>query len=67
MREATSIEHKELQVENTEKYFIPFFKKCRNEYVEYSHFFFAKTIIQPIMYEIKENVKLTKELNELKK
>jgi len=67
MREDTSIKHKKLQVENTEKYFIPFFKRCRNEYVEYSHFFFfAKTIIEPIMYEMKENIKLTNKYLEVK-
>jgi guanosine-3',5'-bis(diphosphate) 3'-pyrophosphohydrolase len=51
--------HKMKQVVNTKEFFIPFFKKCRNEYVEFSHFFFhAKTVVEPIMYEIEENNKL---------
>jgi len=59
MRASTSLEHKERQVIETEKFYIPFFKKCRNEFVEYSNFFFqAKTIIEPIMFEMKENIKL---------
>jgi GTP pyrophosphokinase len=59
MRESTSPEHKMKQVRNTKEFFIPFFKRCRNEYAEYSHFFFhAKTIIEPIMFEIEENNRL---------
>lgn len=65
MRSATSPEHKMRQVTNTKEFFIPFFKKCRNEYVEFSHFFFhAKTVIEPIMFEIEENNKLRSRLNE---
>jgi guanosine-3',5'-bis(diphosphate) 3'-pyrophosphohydrolase len=64
MRESTSLAHKERQVTETEKFYIPFFKRCRNEFVEYSHFFFhAKTVIEPIMYEMKENIKLYKLIN----
>lgn len=67
MREATSHEHKMKQLSNTKEFFIPFFKRCRNEYVEYSHFFFhAKTIIEPIMFEIEENDRLMKENAKLK-
>lgn len=67
MRAGTSFNHKIKQVQNTKKYFIPFFKKCRNEYVEFSNFFFhAKTIIEPIMYEIEEENKLRLELADLK-
>jgi len=64
MRESTSLAHKERQVNETEKFYISFFKKCRNEFVEYSNFFFhAKTVIEPIMYEMKENIKLHKIIN----
>jgi len=67
MRSATSPEHKMRQVVNTKEFFIPFFKRCRNEYVEFSHFFFhAKTVIEPIMFEIEENHKLRLEILEWK-
>jgi len=59
MRAGTSHKHKDKQVVNTKNYFIPFFKQCRKEYVEFSHFFFhAKTVIEPIMFEMEENKKL---------
>lgn len=61
MRAATTLKHKEKQVNETEKFYIPFFKRCRNEFVEYSNFFFnAKTIVEPILYEMKENIRLHK-------
>ena len=67
MRSATSPDHKMRQVVNTKEFFIPFFKRCRNEYVEFSHFFFhAKTVIEPIMFEIEENHKLRLQLMEVK-
>ncbi|MNV33838.1 Guanosine-3',5'-bis(diphosphate) 3'-pyrophosphohydrolase [compost metagenome] len=37
----------------TKTFFIPFFKRCRNEYPQYSGFFFAaKTTIEPHLHEI---------------
>lgn len=40
----------------TEKYYIPFFKKCREAYPWYAAFFFeAKTIIEPQIQMIKEH------------
>ena len=63
MSEYTSLAHKERQVIETEKFYIPFFKRCRNEFVEYSNFFFqAKTIVEPLLYEMKENIKLHKSI-----
>lgn len=68
MRAGTSFEHKMRQVTNTKEFFIPFFKRCRNEYVEFSHFFFhAKTFVEPIMFEIEENDRLRSEIALLKK
>lgn len=68
MREGTSFEHKMKQVSNTKDFFIPFFKKCRNEYPEFSHFFFhAKTVIEPLLYEIEEENKVREELKEANK
>ncbi len=59
MRSDTKFEHKMRQVENTKEFFIPFFKRCRNEYPEYAHFFFqAKTIVEPLLFEIEEENKL---------
>ena len=63
MRDGTTFEHKMRQVENTREFFIPFFKRCRNEYPEYAHFFFqAKTIIEPLLFEIEEENRLRLEL-----
>lgn len=40
----------------TEEYYIPFFKKCRNLYPWYASFFFdAKTTIEPHLWAIKEH------------
>lgn len=49
----SSINHRRKQLDNTMKYFIPFFKKCRNKYIENENFYFqAKTTIEPIAFEI---------------
>lgn len=41
------------QCVETKTYFIPFFKDCRNKYVEYAAFFFAaKTMVEPHIREI---------------
>ena len=60
------------QATETEEYFIPFFKKCRNAYPWYAAFFFeAKTIVEPQIQMIKEHDKemqaLKRELHKLKK
>lgn len=68
---ATSLD-KQLRVAlETEDYFFPFFKYCRNEYPEHANFFFqAKTEIEPHLLKIKESAereaKLQKENDELK-
>lgn len=52
------------QANETQLYFIPFFKKCRNMYPRYAYIFFeAKTSIEPHLWEIQEHYK---EINELK-
>jgi len=64
MRQSTSFTHKMKQVESTKEFYVPFFKKCRNEYPEFAHFFFqAKTIIEPLLFEIDEENKLRIELS----
>lgn len=55
----------------TEEYFIPLFKYCRNEYPEHANFFFqAKTEIEPHLLKIKTShireVELLNEINKLK-
>ena len=68
MRSETSFEHKKKQIENTEKYFIPFFKTMRKRYARYSNFFFfAKTTIEPLIFEMKQNVSLKSELERYQK
>jgi (p)ppGpp synthase/HD superfamily hydrolase len=53
--EATSSEHERRQVYETETYFIPFFKKARKMYPEYSAYFHsAKTTIVPHLKRIKK-------------
>lgn len=48
----------------TEQYYIPFFKKCRNLYPWYAAFFFeAKTTIEPHLWAIKEH---NREIDSLK-
>ncbi|MCY8890505.1 HD domain-containing protein [Bacillus spizizenii] len=64
-------EKKLRQALETEKHFIPFFKKCRDMYPRYSSFFFeAKTQIEPHLWEIKEHYEevsaLQSEINKLK-
>ena len=55
MRAATSDNHKRRQVANTEEFFIPFFKECRNAYPQYATYFYAaKYFIEPTMFAIKE-------------
>lgn len=49
----SSVNHRRKQLENTMEYFIPFFKACRNRYVEHESFYFqAKTSIEPLAFEI---------------
>lgn len=55
--------HRAKQVKETRDFYIPFFKVCRNRYVRYSDFFFfAKTTIEPILFEIEQNLIQTEEL-----
>ena len=64
LRDATP-EKKLRQALETEQYFIPFFKECRNKYPRYaSYFFSAKTSIEPHLWEIKEHCE---EVEQLKK
>jgi GTP pyrophosphokinase len=50
-----SVEKKYKQAIETEDFFIPFFKECRNLYPRYSAYFFsAKTAIEPHLWMIKE-------------
>lgn len=68
LRDATP-EKKLRQALETEQYFIPFFKECRNKFPRYaSYFFSAKTIIEPHLWEIKEHYEETQAyINLLKK
>lgn len=62
---SSSRNHRKRQVKETRDFYIPFFKACRNRYVRYSNFFFfAKTTIEPILYEIEENIRVTEELEQ---
>lgn len=55
LRDATP-EKKLRQAIETEKFFIPFFKDCRNKFVRYANYFAsAKTTIEPHLWEIKEH------------
>lgn len=62
---ATALD-KQLRVAlETEEYFIPLFKHCRNEYPEYANFFFqAKTEIEPHLEKIKESAEREKALQD---
>lgn len=52
----SSDKHRMRQVKETKEKYIPFFKRCRNRHVRYaSFFFFAKTIIEPLLAEIERN------------
>lgn len=56
---SSSRKHKQKQVVETETFYIPFFKTCRNQYPRYApFFFFAKTMIEPTLFEIKESLRL---------
>jgi GTP pyrophosphokinase len=49
----SSTNHRKRQLDNTIKYYIPFFKECRNRYVNNEAFYFqAKTMIEPIAIEV---------------
>lgn len=68
---ATSRQHEKRQTEETEKYFIPFFKEARKRYPEFSAYFHsAKTTIVPHLKRIKKAIatesKLKAEIEELK-
>ena len=70
LKDATP-EKKLRQATETETYFIPFFKACRNKYPRYAGYFFAaKTTIEPHLWEIKEHYEevatLKKAIEELK-
>lgn len=59
----SSDEHRARQLKETRNIYIPFFKACRTKYVRYSNFFFfAKTTIEPILYEIERNLDMRREL-----
>lgn len=62
------LEKKIRQAKETKLYFFPFFKRCRNRYPQFAHFFFfAKTVIEPHLWEIEEHYKtIQKYENELK-
>lgn len=52
LRDST-VTHRRKQLENTMDFFIPFFKECRNRYIEHESFYFqAKTTIEPLAFEI---------------
>lgn len=61
----SSKKHRLKQVNETRDFYIPFFKACRKKYVRYSNFFFfAKTTVEPILFEIEQSAKKTEELEE---
>jgi hypothetical protein len=56
-------EKKYRQALETEKFFIPFFKECRNLYPRYAHYFFAaKTAIEPHLWAIKAHYEEVEQL-----
>lgn len=58
----SSLSHRARQLDNTLTYYIPFFKACRNRHVEHESIYFqAKTMIEPIAFEIERY------LNDIKK
>lgn len=60
--------HRERQVKETKEKYLPFFKRCRKRYARYSNFFFfAKTAIEPILYEIERGLEIQRELDEIKR
>ncbi|MGX1195793.1 HD domain-containing protein [Metabacillus sp. SLBN-84] len=59
----SSRNHRIKQVKETRDFYMPFFKDCRNRYVRYSSFFFfAKTTIEPILFEIQHGIETTDRL-----
>lgn len=53
----SSLKHRKAQLINTLVHFIPFFKRCRQNYVRFEAFFeFAKTNIEPIAVEFKRYI-----------
>ena len=63
MRSATSDRHKYRQVKNTEEFYMPFFKECRNAYPRYaSYFYTAKYFIEPTMSAMKEYLDMVDKL-----
>jgi guanosine-3',5'-bis(diphosphate) 3'-pyrophosphohydrolase len=69
--DSTSAKHEARQVDETEKYFIPFFKEARKRYPEHSAYFHsAKTTIVPHLKRIKKAIvtenKLKAEIEDLK-
>lgn len=64
MKNSTT-KHRMNQVRETREVYIPFFKRCRKKYVRYSNFFFfAKTTIEPLLYEIENSTKIIGYLEE---
>lgn len=58
----SSNSHRGRQVKETKEKYIPFFKRCRNKHVRYANFFFfAKTVIEPILIEIERNLENEKD------
>lgn len=58
-----SDEHRRRQVQETKEKYIPFFKECRNKHVRYANFFFfAKTTVEPILYEIERSLDMIPKL-----
>lgn len=64
----SSLEHRERQLNNTLTYFIPFFKECRNRHIENESFYFqAKTMLEPIAFELERYINdIKKKDNEIK-
>lgn len=49
----STVSHRRKQLKNTMEFFIPFFKQCRNRYIEHESFYFqAKTMVEPIAFEV---------------
>src|SRR5690606_4462438 len=62
---ATSEKHEIRQADETEKFFIPFFKKARKKYPQYSAYFHsAKTTIMPHLKRIQKAHEDQKVFNE---
>lgn len=62
----SSDEHRRRQVNETRNVYIPFIKRCRNQHVRYQDFFFyAKTTIEPILYEIERSLDVARQLDNI--